>query len=60
MYAFIGCENSQLAYSCIKFAALCGISGPAAFEPAHFLGSFLCAYKEMNNYFSKLFVKAIT
>ena len=44
--------------SCIKFAALCGMSGPAANEPAHFFDSFLCASKEMNKYFTLLFVKA--
>ena len=44
--------------SCIKFAALCGISGPAAFEPAHFFVSFLCASKEMKDTFTMLFVKA--
>jgi hypothetical protein len=33
-------------------------SGPAAFEPAHFFVSFLCAGKEMKKYFSLLFVKA--
>ena len=44
--------------SCIKFAALCGISGPAAFEPAHFFVSFLCANKEMKNTFTMLFSKA--
>ena len=44
--------------SCIKFAALCGISGPAANEPAHFFDSFLCANKEMKNTFAMLFTKA--
>ena len=44
--------------SCIKFAALCGMSGPAANGPAHFFDSFLCASKEMNKYFTLLFVKA--
>ena len=44
--------------SCIKFAALCGMSGPAAFEPAHFFVSFLCANKEMKNTFTMLFLKA--
>ena len=34
-------------------------SGPAAFEPAHFFVSFLCASKEMKNTFTLLFVKAI-
>jgi hypothetical protein len=34
------------------------MSGPAAFEPAHFFVSFLCANKEMNKYFTLLFVKA--
>ena len=33
-------------------------SGPAAFEPAHFFVSFLCASKEMKNTFTLLFVKA--
>ena len=44
--------------SCIKFAALCGMSGPAAFEPAHFFVSFLCANKEMKTTFALLFSKA--
>ena len=44
--------------SCIKFAALCGISGPAANEPAHFFVSFLCANKEMKNNFSQAFSKS--
>jgi len=33
-------------------------SGPAAFEPAHFFVSFLCANKEMKNTFTMLFLKA--
>ena len=33
-------------------------SGPAAFEPAHFFVSFLCASKEMKDTFTMLFVKA--
>jgi len=33
-------------------------SGPAAYEPAHFFVSFLCASKEMKNTFTMLFVKA--
>ena len=33
-------------------------SGPAAYEPAHFFVSFLCANKEMKNTFTMLFVKA--
>jgi len=33
-------------------------SGPAAFEPAHFFVSFLCANKEMKNTFALLFSKA--
>ncbi len=44
--------------SCIKFAALCGISGPAAFEPVHFFVSFLCASKEMKNNFYYAFRKS--
>ena len=44
--------------SCIKFAALCGISGPAAYEPAHFFDSFLCASKEMKNNFYYAFRKS--
>ena len=33
-------------------------SGPAAYEPAHFFVSFLCASKEMKKTFTMLFVKA--
>jgi len=33
-------------------------SGPAAFEPAHFFVSFLCASKEMKDTFTMLFTKA--
>ena len=33
-------------------------SGPAAYEPAHFFVSFLCANKEMKNTFTMLFIKA--
>jgi len=44
--------------SCIKFAALCGMSGPAANEPAHFFDSFLCCEQRNEKYFTLLFVKA--
>jgi len=33
-------------------------SGPAAFEPAHFFVSFLCASKEMKNNFYSAFRKS--
>ena len=35
-------------------------SGPAAFEPAHFFVSFLCASKEMKNNFYYAFHKSKT
>ena len=48
MNAFIGSQHSYLNKLMYKICRFMRHSGPAAFEPAHFFGSFLCASKEMN------------